>query len=201
MNKLVINEGCTIHGCYIPPFELVPGKLIRIYAPNFSPANEPLGFQFASELVELFSRNKKTKGLKVALSIPYAKNYRQKFWDRNIKIETSRMYLTNKFKSTPTQADEIIHELELDANIPFSRIELTERTFLTKLLTIKGLFIKNEALSFDYYGIGPSGEDKMNRIIKQELGKGRCAIGFDNLQFLEEAEPYDCFERIIVESI
>ena len=43
-----------------------------------------------------------------------------------------------------------------------SRMEFTEK----KLLIIKVLFSKNEVLSFDYYGIGPSGVDKMNYIIK-----------------------------------
>ena len=184
-----------MRGYYVPPFEVKPRKLIRIYIPNFSRINEPLGFDLALELIDLFSKKKAVSGLDVSLPIPYAKNYQQSFWEKNILIRNAKRYLIKKFSIIPLEADYILLRLGIESNESMSRLGFGKR----KALTIKGLVTCNEAVTFDYYGISFDSIDKINYVIKQELDNRKSFIGFDNLQYMGETEPYDCFERIIVE--
>jgi hypothetical protein len=48
-----------------------------MYIPNFSESNEPLGFDLALELIEIFSQSRPEKGLVVKQAIPYARHYSQ----------------------------------------------------------------------------------------------------------------------------
>ncbi|HEX8425732.1 hypothetical protein [Hymenobacter sp.] len=197
MENIIINKGFVIRGYYVPPFNLVPGKLIRIYIPNFSLLGETLGYDLALEIIRLFSKSQEWEGIKILLPIPYAKNYNQNFWERNIIHQTAGRYLVKKFGATYNQVNDILDKFEVRTNECLSRMKFSDR----KLLTIEGLFIRNRLLTFDYYGVSPVGVDKINYVIKQALDKGKCAIGLDNLQFIEEVEPYDNIERIIVSQL
>lgn len=46
--------------------------------------------------------------------------------------------------------------------------------------------------------IHPTGEEKVTELIRDKVSEGKSAIGFDNLYYLTEAEPYDFIKRVIV---
>lgn len=191
---LIASQGFTIRGYYVPPFEAEAGKLVRIYIPNFSVTNEKLGFDFSLELCELLYKNKVVVGLNITTSVLYAKNHQHNFWERNFSIKTTKQYLTKKLGVTSGQADDILAELGMSATERMDCLKWSKR----KALTMKALLVYNSIISFDYYGISADSIDWVNDVIKHELDKGKCLIGFDNLQYMEEQEPYDSFERVVV---
>ncbi|QNE40019.1 hypothetical protein F1C16_10840 [Hymenobacter sp. NBH84] len=153
-----------------------------------------MGFDLALELVDLLSKNKVVAGLSISVPVPHAKNYQQNFLERNISIKTAKQYLLKKFNIVSSRADNILDDLGISANERISWLKWSKR----KALTIKGLLANNNIISFDYYGISADSIDWINDIIQHELNKEKCFIGFNNLQYMEEQEPYDNFERIVV---
>ncbi len=50
------NKPFELQRMKIPEFELRKGEMVRIYVPNFSKENEPLGGDFAHQLAEVFQK-------------------------------------------------------------------------------------------------------------------------------------------------
>ncbi|MDO1452016.1 hypothetical protein Q0590_37450 [Rhodocytophaga aerolata] len=192
--KYLESQGFIIRGYLIPPFELKSGKLIRIYIPNFSENNEILGVDLATELIEVFKQSRPEKGLIVKESLPYAKNYAQNRLAEKLFPLSVQKYLTTNLKVPKEEAESIISELGIEPSRRLDKISFTER----KYLTISGLYSSNEAIMFDYYGVDAMNIELVNRLIKSKVSKGKCAIGFDNLQYMETNEPFENVERLII---
>lgn len=194
MNSIAESKGFEIRGYWIPPFKLLPGKLIRIYIPNFSRLNEPLGFDLALELVDIFAKRNAVSGLDIEHPITYAKNYQYTFLKDYIFPITIKNYLVKKLKVDIKQANSILSYLLISPSQKLNITGYAEK----KIATILGLFTRNQAVIFDYYGMSFLDMEQIGIALKQEIDKGKCAIGFDNLQYIEETEPYENFERIIL---
>jgi hypothetical protein len=173
---------------------LKSGKLIRIYIPNFSVGNQPLGFDLTVELIKIFSQSRPEKELIVNETIPYARHYSQNLLFEKLFPLTVEKYLTQKLNVEKEKAKAMLADLGIEATRQLNRISCTEN----KYLTIRGLFCTKKALLVDYYGLDAMSIGLIDGLIKTELGKGNCAIGFDNLQYMEQSEPFENVERLII---
>lgn len=196
MNPIIENKGFEIRGHWIPPFKLGSGKLIRIYIPNFSMSNQLLGFDLAQELAEIFMNSRPEKGLAVKGQVPYARDYSQNLFAEKIFPLTVAKYLTGKLKVEKDKAKCILAQLGISECQHINETGFTDR----KCLTISGLFYSNYALLFDYYGSDAMSMRLIDKLIKSELDKGKCAVGFDNLQYMEDKEPFENVERVIIKA-
>jgi hypothetical protein len=92
------------------------------------------------------------------------------------------------------EAKTILLNLGIESTRRLDRLSFSER----KYLTISGLFCIHNALLFDYFGIDAMNLGLIDTLIKAEIDKGKCAIGFDNLQYMDTFEPFENIERMII---
>ncbi|PJJ60018.1 hypothetical protein [Hymenobacter chitinivorans] len=197
MQHLVHNTGIVVSGFRLPPFKLTPGKCIRIYVPNFSVLNEPLGADLALELIALLRGQRAGAGLALADPLPYARNFPLTFWESLLFPISLRTYLHRKCQVSYPQADEVLRRLSIPPAGRWGSIGLGRQRMAVTL----ALLARHEAVVFDYYGLSPVSTEQLNVLITQELAQGKCLIGFDNAQYMEPTEPDAGFERIVLEYV
>jgi hypothetical protein len=178
----------------VPPFELRPGWLVRVYIPNFSQrTHEPLGRDLAAQLAGVlqFMAGPAASG---ADARPYARPYEYRLRDRFPWPLSAARYLQRQYQASAEQAGQILQELGLDERQPMSTLAFGLRL----LLALKGLWLRHEAVLFDFYGLQADTTQRVEQALAQELARGKAAIAFDNLQFIEPQEPLLYTERVVV---
>ena len=162
------------------------GSLVRIYLPNFNRENVPLGFDLAIELMNRFQQ--------LNSDLAWAKNYRQNMIKEFFSPLTVKKYLAKNMQIEADGAREIADELGVELDEKIERIGFTKR----KALIIKGTFQQKDSIMLDYYGVDAQSIRFLETVINLEIEKGKCAIGFDNLQYAEKVEPFENIIRIKV---
>lgn len=178
-SSIFYNKQFEVHGISVPAFELRSGSLIRIYVPNFSAKNLPLGFDVTIELIKRFQNQEP--------HFPWAKNYRQNIVMEFLNPLTVKKYLVNKMRIDKAIAQRIAKEVGIALDEKFEHLSFTNK----KALIIKTYFEKNDSILLDYYGIDAAGIKFLEKIVNTEIEKGKSAIAFDNLQFANTKEPYE----------
>jgi hypothetical protein len=191
---VVGNIGFEFENIWIPPFKLQKGKLIKIYVPDFRISGESLGYVFVSKLLKLFSQEVLIPELKMTDPLFYAKPFLLNRFLDFFSPKDLENFLIKKSNISQIQIQDILVKLGLEKTQKIR--DLCEA--IIKIITIFIKFKKHDVVLFDYYGVGLHDYQKMKGIINEEILKGKCAIGFDRLEYIEEFEPYDNIERIIV---
>lgn len=191
MTFLLRSQGFRRGSCWVPPFELRPGWLVRIYLPNFSQrTNELLAGELARQIRPVLQFLAAPDQL-----LPYAQPYRHRPLDQLLGPRTAAAYLRRQFQASPAQVGRILRELELATQQPLRRLDWVQRL----ALAMKGLWLHHEAVLFDFAGLSfTSIEWLEQQVLAAELARGKAAIGFDNRQYLPEQEPLLYTERVIV---
>tara|TARA_R110001606_G_scaffold388956_1_gene554638 strand:- start:30 stop:617 length:588 start_codon:yes stop_codon:yes gene_type:complete len=171
-------------GVPIPKFNMESGKLIRLCVPNFDSNGNNLVHDFRYELLNHFEKIiPKSKWSK-----EYSKSGILKFW-KSITVED---YVINKLMVDKTKAKKIAEYLGLDFKEKVDKLTLGKR----KALAIKCDFEKYETLIFDYYGVGASEIEYLEKIVDAEIVKGKCGIAIDRLEFNQNDEMNNNINRV-----
>jgi hypothetical protein len=174
----------TIHGFHIPEIVVTKGKLVRIYVPNCLKYKVPKDLDISEVIADHF--------LQVDPFLMLVKHFDyHTFWER-IKPLTVEHYLLQRMNLEPYKALQIAEEMDVDLKDRFSDIGATKR----RTLTIKAHFQKFDCIVFDYYAIDALGIKFMEDMINTEIEKGKSAIAFDNLAYMEDSEPYANIQRV-----
>ncbi|RTQ51492.1 hypothetical protein EJV47_06740 [Hymenobacter gummosus] len=190
MTFLLRSVGFRRGTCWVPPFELRPGWLVRVYLPNFSQrSNEPLGRDLAQQIALVLIFLAKPDRL-----LPYARPYQNRRRDYWPWPPTVARYLRKQHQASPEQVRRIAQELELNERQPMRELGLPQRL----ALDMKGLWLRYEAVQFDFYGLQADSVAWLEQVLAAELARGKAAIGFDNLQLLPPQEPLLYTERVVV---
>ncbi|WP_024771853.1 hypothetical protein [Aquimarina macrocephali] len=185
MNNTVFhNKKFELNGVPIPDFELVSGKIIKVYVPNFDSENNGLGYKFCLHLSERF-KNQNSE-------LMWIKEYSETRFRKFLKPISVGDFIIDQLKTDYQTAQNISEYLELDFNEKVKNLILGKG----KALAIKCNFEKYNMLIFDYYGIGASEIDYVERIVNSEIRKGKSAIIFDRLEFQRKKELYENIEPI-----
>ncbi|AGC78024.1 hypothetical protein LX97_03114 [Nonlabens dokdonensis] len=181
-NTIFYSKEFEINGISVPDFELRSGKLIRIYVPSV----RIIEFDLTIESIKHLQ--------KTNANLPWAKNYSQNSFIERLFPLTVEKYLIQKMKIDKNNASRIANELDIGLNERLELINFTNR----KALIIKAHFEKSNSIIIDYFGVGAVGIKKLEQIVNSEIKKGKTGIAFDSLQYMEENEPYENIERIII---
>ena len=183
-NTIFHNEEFELRGIRVPEFELKKQMLIRIYVPNFDANYNSLGYGFCVELIRRFKQQKD--------EFHWAKEYTSKGFFPFRKSMTVKKYLTRKMQIDAKKAQQIIETLNIDANKKVDDLGLGK----SKALSIMAKFEKTGCILFDYYGVGAMEIDFLERVLSDEVEKGKSAIGFDRLEYAVDKELYDNIKPI-----
>ena len=183
-NTIFHSSKFDFKGVPIPEFKIESGKLIRLCIPNFGPNGNNLAHNFRYELLNHFE--------KIIPKFKWSKENSQSgiltFW----KSRTVEDYIINKLKVDKTKATKISEYLGLDNKEKVDKLTLGKR----KALAIKCDFKKNETLIFDYYGVGASDINYLEKIIDVEIRKGKCGIAIDRLEFNQNDEMNNSINQV-----
>ena len=183
-NTVFHHKEFEIGGMLIPEFELKRGSLIRVYIPNFNQQNLPLGFDLCVRLIKRFQCQKP--------DFIWAKNYHPNGLMKIIRPLTVKRYLLNKMRIDMAKASPIADEIGINLNDQFEQLSFAKR----KALIIKATFEKHDNILLDYYGVDAEGIAFLEKIINDEIEKGRSAIGFDRLEYAVQYEKYENIKPI-----
>ncbi|UOQ70930.1 hypothetical protein [Hymenobacter cellulosilyticus] len=194
MSPELQSAGFWLQGCWVPPFEVGSGQLLRVYIPNFGP--DPtlyLGRDWALTLAAALNNPGRLPISKPARQVPYAANFRRAGLWELLRPLTTEQYLIKTLGLSPAQARSILGEVNLPATQLMKNLALVWQ----KILTIKGLFATHSGIFFDYYEVGAAPQiTLLEEAIDQEMRRGKWAVGFDNLQYMEAHEPFDSIRRL-----
>ena len=173
-----------LRGIRVPEFKLEKGKLIRIYVPNFDANYNPLGYKFCTELIKKFKEQN--------TDFHVAKEYSSKWPFSVLRVMTVKKFLIHKMQIDKSKAEQIMETLHVDANKKIDDLYLG----ISKALSIMAKFEKTDCILFDYYGVGAMEIGLLEKVLNDEIEKGKSAIGFDRLEYAVDKEPYDNIEPV-----
>ncbi|WP_405377308.1 hypothetical protein [Nonlabens sp. Asnod3-A02] len=89
-------------------------------------------------------------------------------------------------------AQKIADYLKLDVHDKVNQLPVGKR----KALSIKCDFEKYDLLVFDYYGVSADQIEYLENMVDVEIGKEKCAIVIDRLEFNQEIETNKNITRL-----
>lgn len=188
----VKSGGFNLKGYNIPLFELKSGQLLRMWIQIIPPVNGKNGYNLIPYLEKLFLKKRKTEGLWVHKAIPFARFIpKRRFQNHFLTVDK----FLKKQRIPVDQHQQIKEFLDLAGNLKIRFLGATPG----RILSMLAAWEKSDCIAFDYYGLGPADVEKINQLVYEKLQEGKSAIGFDNLYYLEEKEPFPAFTRIIIE--
>lgn len=194
MNSLIENKGFNWKGYEIPAFTLNSGEMIRFWIQIIPATSNFGGYELAKELQAILIKKRTISGLKINTFVSFADDiYENRFKSlvSPLKVEE---FLKKKRKLSTEVSESIMQMLHLSGKERIQEIGYTKR----RQLSITSLYELETCVAFDYYGLDPTGEEKITELIRNKIEKGNSAIGFDNLYYMTETEPYDFIKRVIV---
>jgi hypothetical protein len=194
MKPLIENKGFKWKGFEIPAFTLNEGEMIRFWIQIIPTSDNISGYELARELKDILIKRKPITGLTINTSVSFAGDIDENKMKNLIYPLRVAEYLKKKRKLNREISDLVMQKLQLKGQEKIIEIELMKR----KQLSIASLYELENCIAFDYYGLDPTGEEKVTELVRDKVYEGKSAIGFDNLYYLTEKEPYDFIKRIIV---
>ena len=202
MSKPIIKcTGFSLSDFWIPPFELYEGEMARLWIARTSADTPILGYDLHLDLSRLFAKKTFTEGLEVEYPAPFAATIEQWGFMQKMFPLTVDRFLMKRQKLSLKEAKDIKRQLALTGEEEIRRMEFNTR----KKLTISALFMRNECITFDYYGLSPSGLEDLEVFVHEYLKNGSSVITFDNLHFLtdeylSQEKPFKQVKHIVVEA-
>ena len=163
-------------GIDIPDFELRLGEIVRLCIPNFDSKGNSLIHNFRYDLLNHFE--------KTIPAIKWSKEYSVTGFKKLLKPITVEDYIMKKLNIDITQSRIIKEYLKLNSNEKVKNLILGKR----KALAIKCDFINYNTLIFDYYGVAAMEFDYLEKIVDNEITKGKCGIVIDRLEYNQKDE-------------
>lgn len=198
MNPLIRNVGFTWKGFSVPPFVLYEGEMIRIWIPMARyPAQEIGGHEFSKELQKIFLGKQEIAEAQIYTSFPFADDICQSKISYFIAPLSVGQYLLKKRKLSNPVAEKIMHELKLKAHDIILQLTYSKR----KNLSLMAMMADEMCIAFDYYGLGPTSEEDLTELVREQVENRKSFIAFDNLDYFTQFEPYKFIKRIIVERV
>ncbi|WP_405207159.1 hypothetical protein [Aquimarina sp. LLG6339-5] len=185
-NTIFHSSRFEFKGIPIPEFDIESGKLIRLCVPNFDSKGNSLVHDFRYGLLSHYEKE--------IPKVKWSKEYKESLFRRYINPLTVENYITKKLNTDRIKAKSIAEYLELNSKEKIDKLILGKR----KALAIKCDFEKYETLIFDYYGVGANEIKYLERIIDNEIEKGKSGIAIDRLEFNQNDEINKNIERIKV---
>ncbi|WP_298516617.1 hypothetical protein [uncultured Kordia sp.] len=173
-----------IEGIQIPEIVLTKGKLVRLYVPNLIKKDVPIDLKL--KIINHF-QNKD--------HLPWAKNFSPDSFIEKFYPLTVERYLLKVMKLNKYKAIQAIEEIEVNFEDRFNYLDHIKK----RALIIKANFLKHDVILFDYYAIGLLGAKLIENIVNTEIEKGKSAIAFDSLEYMEAYEPFANIQRLIVD--
>lgn len=190
MTFVLRSAGFRRGSCWVPPFELRPGWLVRMYLTNFSQrTNELLAGELARQISSVLQFLAAPDH-----ALPYAHPYQPRWHEQLLRPLTVTRYLQKHHQASPAQGRRIAQELGLDERQALRGLGWSRRL----ALALKGCWLHHEAVLFDFSGLSFESMEWLEEVLAVELARGKAAIGFDNLQFLQPQEPLLYTERVVV---
>ncbi len=171
-------------GVPIPEFDMESGKLIRLCLPNFDSKGNSLVHDFRYGLLSHFEKE--------IPKVKWSKEYDENLFRRYLNPLTVENYIIKKLNTDRFKAKDIAEYLELNFKEKVDGLILGKR----KALAIKCDFEKYETLIFDYYGVGAREIEYLERIINNEIVKGKSGIALDRIEYNQNDEINRNIERI-----
>ena len=188
MGKVILHtKEFEIDGIIIPELKLVSGSLVRMYVPNFDiELNKPLGLEFVKRIMKhLKHQNPELLWMKW----PKLNNILKMF----SPISTG-IFLEKKMGIDLKDVKRIAEELKINIDRSFGDLAFAE----AKALLVKVSFVKSDSILMDYYGIGAMKIGVIEKVMNDEINKGKSAIVFDRFEYMEKDEPYSNIKRIVL---
>lgn len=105
---------------------------------------------------------------------------------------TVEQHLSNALNVDGNSAQKIAGYLKLDVHDKVDQLPVGKR----KALSIKCDFEKYDLLVFDYYGVSADQIQYLENMVDVEIGKGKCAIAINRLEFNKELETNKNITRL-----
>ena len=173
-----------IEGIQIPEIVLTKGKLVRLYIPNL--IKKDVHKDLKLRIINHF-QNKD--------HVPWAKNFSSNSLIEKLYPLTVERYLLRVMKLDKYLAIQAIEEIEVNFEDRFHYLDHIKK----RALIIKANFLKYDVILFDYYAIGALGIKFIENVVNTEIEKGKSAIAFDILQYMEDYEPFSNIQRLTVD--
>lgn len=157
MNTIFHSSKFIFKGIPIPAFDIESGKLIRMCIPNFDSYGNNLVHNFRYDLIYHFEN--------IVPESKWSKEYSKSGILKLLKSITVEDYIIKKLKTDRRKAKSIAEYLGLDVKEKADNLTFGKR----KALAIKCDFEKYQTLIFDYYGIGASEFNYLERIVDAEI--------------------------------
>lgn len=175
---ILSSQGFKINEFKIPAFTLNKGEMIRFWV-EIIPKSEAdsdgyWGVRKMQEVIKSIDHREN----KITICPP---RVRRNFLE-HIKQTTIGEYFKNRCNLSRNETLDILKQFGVEPEFVIRNLGTAHQ----KVLSIAYMFQKNQVISFDYYGLSPSTEEQLTAFVKQELGKGKSAIGFDNLCYKTE---------------
>ena len=171
-------------GISIPEFDMESGKLIRLCIPNFDSEGNSLVSDFRYQLLNHFE--------KIIPKSKWSKEYSKSEIQKLLKSISVEDYIISKLNTDKTKAIRIAQYLEIDIMEKVDNLTFEKR----KALAIKCDFENYETLILDYYGVSANEFKYLERIVDVEIGKGKCGIAIDRLEFNQDDETNENINRL-----
>ena len=185
-NTIFHSSRFEFRGIPIPEFYMESGKLIRLCVPNFDSKGNSLVHDFRYGLLSHYEKE--------IPKVKWSKEYEENLFRRYLNPLTVENYITKKLNTDRIKTKCIAEYLELNPKEKVDKLILGKR----KALSIKCDFEKYENLIFDYYGVGANEIEYLERIIDNEIEKGKSGIAIDRLEFNQNDEINKNIEQIKV---
>ena len=175
---LLRSSAFNIEEFQIPDFILNKGEMVRFWVQTMPMSGNDTesvwGIRKMREMIKkLNSENKK---------IQFCPNRVKRNWTDYVKSKTVNEYLKSRFGF----ADDIIEALMAQFGIKPTYQVKNLGTGHQKVFSMLCAFQGNEIVAFDYYGLSPLTKQQLTEFVKNELSKGKSAIGFDDLAYKPE---------------
>jgi len=175
-NSIFHSQKFNFKGIDIPDFDLKLGGIVRLCIPNFDSKGNSLVHNFRYDLLNHFE--------KMIPDIKWSKEYSVTGFKKLLKPITVEDYIMRNLNVDITHSRIIAEYLKLDSNEKVKNLILGKQ----KALAIKCDFINYETLIFDYYGVGATEFNYLEKVVDNEISKRKCGIVIDRLEYNQKDE-------------